>query len=128
LLSAIFFFSILHRLGKHAKRLYPLKVSPKAQIEWGYQTSSDSENDDDENTTDSTESCWITVDKAVLESIPVKGIEKLMGFEGTPDPTTGFYCVSSFSLSLYLFFFFVFQSLILIPSLCKIFRTYRTGL
>ena len=37
---------------------------------------------------------WVTVDKTVLDSIPVKGIEKQMGFVGTPDPTTGFYCVS----------------------------------
>ena len=39
---------------------------------------------------------WVTVDKTVLDSIPVKGIEKQMGFVGTPDPTTGFYCVSGF--------------------------------
>jgi len=34
------------------------------------------------------------VDKAILEneSLPA-GIEKMMGFEGTPDPTTGFYCI-----------------------------------
>lgn len=38
---------------------------------------------------------WVTVDKAVLDSVAVKGIEKQMGFVGTPDPTTGFYCVSS---------------------------------
>ena len=33
-------------------------------------------------------------DKAVLEtqSIP-EGVEKMMGFEGTPDPNTGFYCI-----------------------------------
>ena len=37
---------------------------------------------------------WVTVDKTVLDTIPVKGIEKQMGFVGTPDPNTGFYCVS----------------------------------
>ena len=63
---------------QHAKRLYPLQISSKAQVEWGYRNA--------ENT-------WVVVDKSVLESVPDVGIEKNMGFEGTPDPTTGFYCV-----------------------------------
>jgi hypothetical protein len=41
------------------------------------------------------DSAWVTVDKVVLESITLKGIEKQMGFEGIPDPATGFYCVRS---------------------------------
>lgn len=87
---------------KHAKRLYPLQISPKAQIEWGYVVNDDATteetNDDDndaeeDNTTNNSIRNWVTVDKTVLDSIPVKGIEKQMGFVGTPDPTTGFYCV-----------------------------------
>lgn len=37
---------------------------------------------------------WKVVDKSILEteSIP-DGIEKMIGFEGTPDPATGFYCI-----------------------------------
>ena len=37
---------------------------------------------------------WTTVDKSILEEQPPpEGIEKLIGFEGRPDPATGFYCV-----------------------------------
>ena len=32
------------------------------------------------------------VDKSVVEGAP-DSIEKLIGFEGRPDPSTGFYCV-----------------------------------
>jgi hypothetical protein len=51
----------------------------KDTIEWGYQT---------ENGSD-----WILVDKAIEDEI--EDIEKKIGFEGTPDPKTGYYCVSS---------------------------------
>lgn len=33
---------------------------------------------------------WVVVDK-IIEG-DVAGIEKLIGFEGTPDPSTGYYC------------------------------------
>jgi hypothetical protein len=97
-ISKIFYFRhcrlIFGLYEKHAKRLYPLKVSPKAQIEWGYRISTDTDSDDEnDEASKNTDSNWITVDKNVLDSIPIKGMEKLMGFEGTPDPTTGFYCV-----------------------------------
>ena len=89
---------------QHAKRLYPLQISPKVPIEWGYvakdDTLTDETNDNDVEENEPEEDGndrirnWVTVDKAVLDSIPGKGIEKQMGFVGTPDPTTGFYCVS----------------------------------
>ena len=100
--------------------MYPLQISPKAQIEWGYvQPSDESEttmsnadddadaNSDGTTTTTSTRNQnWVTVDKSVLDTILIKGIEKQMGFVGTPDPTTGFYCVSR-SVSPGETFFFV---------------------
>ena len=54
-------------------------------MEWGYAASND-----DESTT------WSSVDKTVLSEAP-EGIEKMIGFEGKPDPGTGFYCVSGCS-------------------------------
>jgi hypothetical protein len=66
--------------SQHAKRLFPLQISTKAQVEWGYRNE---------------ENAWVAVDKSVLDSVQEAGIEKSMGFEGTPDPTTGFYCVRS---------------------------------
>jgi hypothetical protein len=37
---------------------------------------------------------WIIVDRAVLEKdAPPDALEKLIGFEGRPDPATGFYCM-----------------------------------
>jgi hypothetical protein len=70
-------------LMQHAKRLYPLLISAKAQIEWGY--SADTSGSDNEDT-------YVVVDKSVLDEASA-GIEKLIGFEGVPDPATGFYCV-----------------------------------
>jgi hypothetical protein len=51
-------------------------------MEWAYTESSEGEVD------------WKVVDsKAVLEDANIPdGIEKLVGFEGQPDPATGFYC------------------------------------
>lgn len=74
-----FFFPIL----KHAKRLYPLQVSNKVTLQWAY-----AEGGDEDNKT------WTTVDKSIVdgESLP-EGIEKMIGFEGTPDPASGFYCI-----------------------------------
>jgi hypothetical protein len=56
-------------------------VSNKKTLEWGYYK------DDGEE--------WVVVDKSVLddESNQTDGLEKLIGFEGRPDPATGFYCV-----------------------------------
>jgi hypothetical protein len=67
--------------------LYPLQVSPKKAIEWGYFS-------DDDDT-------WKVVDKVVMDGDATSkiaetegvGLEKLIGFEGRPDPASGFYCV-----------------------------------
>jgi hypothetical protein len=72
------FFYIYHATQQHAKRLFPMKISPKDQVEWAY------EKDD----------AWVTVDKAVLNGNDVD--PKEIGFEGTPDPNTGFFCVRYF--------------------------------
>eukprot|EP00977_Amphora_coffeiformis_P028468 scaffold35293_cov260-Amphora_coffeaeformis.AAC.4 len=68
-------------IAEHAKRLFPLQVSPKDTIAWAYW------NEQDES--------WTTVDKKILQdeaNIP-DGLEKLIGFEGRPDPSSGYYCV-----------------------------------
>ena len=67
-------------IAEHSKRLYPLKVSIKKKIEWGYRYLSDSVEE------------WKTVDKSCMKD-EVKGLERLCGFEGKPDAATGFYCV-----------------------------------
>lgn len=67
-------------IAEHAKRLYPLQLSTKKTLEWGYQAGDD---DDSE---------WKTVDKSCMTE-SVEGIEKMIGFEGRPDPASGFYCV-----------------------------------
>jgi hypothetical protein len=61
--------------------LYPLQISNKKTLEWGYYQENDEE--------------WKIVDKSILdeESNQLDGLEKLIGFEGRPDPSTGFYCV-----------------------------------
>lgn len=64
---------------QHAKRLFPLQLSTKDRLEWGYCPAADGAD-------------WVVVDKAVLDGISA-GSEKRMGFEGTPDPATGYYCV-----------------------------------
>mmetsp|Transcript_12230 Transcript_12230/g.34964 ORF Transcript_12230/g.34964 Transcript_12230/m.34964 type:complete len:220 (+) Transcript_12230:120-779(+) len=70
-------------IAEHAKRLYPIQLSSKKTLEWGYNSS------DDEETTE-----WKTVDKSSMDTVEVlDGFEKLIGFEGRPDPSTGFYCV-----------------------------------
>jgi hypothetical protein len=64
-------------IADHARRLFPLKVSPKDKVEWALKEGKD----------------WKIVDKAVLEGSELpSGIEKLIGFEGKPDPGTGYYC------------------------------------
>ena len=59
-------------------------------VEWGYAASDDS-ND------------WTKVDKLVLENAP-DGLEKVIGFEGKPDPNSGFYCVSSVTVCRWMCF------------------------
>jgi hypothetical protein len=57
--------------------LYPLQVSQKDVLEWAY-----FDND-----------AWTAVDCKAVDAEAPEGIEKQIGFEGTPDPATGFYCV-----------------------------------
>lgn len=65
---------------QHGKRLYPLQVSNKKTLEWAYFAEELEE--------------WTTVDKSILEAQPPPAeIEKMIGFEGRPDPSSGFYCV-----------------------------------
>lgn len=48
--------------------------------EWGYLDSGDED--------------WKAVDvKTVMKDASADGIEKSIGFEGKPDPASGFYCV-----------------------------------
>ena len=70
----------LIRNNQHAKRLYPLQFSSKKTLEWGYHSG------DDENVE------WKLVDKTAVADA-VEGLEKLIGFEGRPDPASGYYCV-----------------------------------
>lgn len=67
-------------IADHAKRLFPIQLSSKKTLEWGYQTG------------DGEDSEWKLVDKSCLTDA-VEGLEKLVGFEGRPDPASGFYCV-----------------------------------
>lgn len=58
-------------------------MSTKKTLEWGYNSGEDNENIE-----------WKTVDKSSMdEAEGVDGLEKLIGFEGRPDPASGFYCV-----------------------------------
>lgn len=66
-------------IAEHARRLFPLHVSQKDKIEWAYW---DVEGED-----------WILVDRDVLGDVVPDGFEKMIGFEGRPDPATGFYCM-----------------------------------
>jgi len=77
-------------IADHARRLYPLQVSPKDKIDWGVKEISSSSSD--------SEDAWVMVDKSILEegsststALP-DALEKLIGFEGTPDPASGYYC------------------------------------
>jgi len=55
-------------------------VSTKDKVEWAYW-----EGGEDDGS-------WTVVDKSVVDGAP-DGIEKQIGFEGRPDPSSGFYCV-----------------------------------
>lgn len=66
-------------IAEHAKRLLPLQVLPKDIVEWAYYKE------------DGDEGEWVLVSKDICDDAPA-GVEKKMGFEGLPDPGTGFYC------------------------------------
>jgi len=68
-------------IAEHAKRLFPLKVSKNARIEWGYVVEED----------DNIE--WMQLATKEFDDLEVpKGGEKSVGFEGFCDASTGFYC------------------------------------
>lgn len=67
-------------IAEHAKRLYPLQILNKDKIEWGYAASTSSSEDDD----------FVAIN---VKQVKVDGFDpKSIGFEGTPDPVTGYYC------------------------------------
>lgn len=53
---------------------------PKDKVEWAYASKLKPEQED-----------WVLVDKNAMSDVPA-GVEKIIGFEGKPDPATGFYC------------------------------------
>jgi hypothetical protein len=67
-------------IAEHAKRLYPLQILNKDKIEWGYAASTSSSEDDE----------FIAIN---VKQVKFDGFDpKSVGFEGTPDPVTGYYC------------------------------------
>lgn len=66
-------------IAEHSRRLFPLQVAKDAKVEWAFRQTDPEEQ-------------WVVVDKSVLDGSP-EGIEKDMGFEGRPDPASGFYCL-----------------------------------
>mmetsp|Transcript_53722 Transcript_53722/g.160846 ORF Transcript_53722/g.160846 Transcript_53722/m.160846 type:complete len:92 (-) Transcript_53722:190-465(-) len=66
-------------IAEHAKRLLPLQVLPKDVVEWAYIKDNDGEEE------------WVLISKDICDDAP-SGVEKKMGFEGLPDPASGFYC------------------------------------
>lgn len=69
-------------IAEHACRLFPLQVTQRDEVIWAFWDEESNE--------------WIVVDKSVIENntnnIPAS-VEKMIGFEGRPDPSTGYYCV-----------------------------------
>lgn len=57
-----------------------MKVLPKDRVEWAYSKSFTPEQGD-----------WIMINKDIAQDAPT-GFEKKIGFEGKPDPASGFYC------------------------------------
>lgn len=66
-------------IAEHSRRLFPLQVSKDAKVEWAYRQIEPEE-------------MWVVVDKSVLNE-STEGVEKDIGFEGRPDPASGFYCL-----------------------------------
>mmetsp|Transcript_2158 Transcript_2158/g.3106 ORF Transcript_2158/g.3106 Transcript_2158/m.3106 type:complete len:196 (+) Transcript_2158:153-740(+) len=65
-------------IAEHSRRLFPMQILKDSKVEWAF-FQEESEQ-------------WVTVDKSDLGDVP-EGIEKEIGFEGRPDPATGFYCL-----------------------------------
>jgi hypothetical protein len=84
------------RLQQHARRLYPLQISKQDKVEWAYSASSQRDANADDETVDdasnaSPPASWsiITPKEIALET----GLEKKVGFQGRPDPASGYYCL-----------------------------------
>mmetsp|Transcript_27033 Transcript_27033/g.41459 ORF Transcript_27033/g.41459 Transcript_27033/m.41459 type:complete len:244 (-) Transcript_27033:37-768(-) len=68
-------------IADHVKRVAPGKVSPTDRIQWGYRNG----NDDGDY--------WTVINAKELDAKETPpDIEKLIGFEGIPDPASGYYC------------------------------------
>jgi hypothetical protein len=68
-------------LADHAKRLYPLQISAKDRVEYAISSSA----------TPTTTLEWTLIPKDAIKEFTT-GIERQCGFEGKPDPASGFYC------------------------------------
>ena len=73
---------MMYYFSMNAKLIYffHFQFRIKDQVEWAFTSTPTPEQED-----------WITVDKSVTADAPA-GIEKRIGFEGTADVGTGFYC------------------------------------
>jgi hypothetical protein len=90
-------------LADHAKRLFPLKVTPQVKLAWGYFQA-----DSGSTTTTAAPTVaagttrlmatgsWVVIDPKTADSRnsskETKDFDKSIGYEGTPDPSTGYYC------------------------------------
>lgn len=68
----------LTRSLQHARRLFPLQVSPQAKVEWAFRADDAAD--------------WSVVASVSMDDLP-DNIDKIIGFEGRPDPASGYYCV-----------------------------------
>jgi hypothetical protein len=74
-------------VAEHAKRLYPLLISSKDKVEWGFQSKNN--NNANEKTDDNVNE-WVAVN---VKNVNVDAVDvKKIGFEGRPDPASGYYC------------------------------------
>jgi hypothetical protein len=86
-------------IADHAKRLFPLKVTPQIKLAWGYfHTTGDATapatSDGGGSTSASVSGKWVVVDPKAADAVVAgqKDFDKSIGYEGTPDPSTGYYC------------------------------------
>jgi hypothetical protein len=79
-------------IADHAKRLFPLKVTPQIKLAWGYfQTTGDATSPSADGSSVSGQ--WVVVDPKAADVVAgQKDFDKSIGYEGTPDPSTGYYC------------------------------------
>ncbi len=74
-------FTFVFTIWQHAKRLFPLQVTAKTKLNWGMMITEGG----------SDEGSWKPLDPKSFTSSDV--LDKDIGFEGTPDAASGFYCV-----------------------------------